>query len=170
MLKDRVHRFASGLARTTEGIAGVLMLGLVIVNALQVFFRYVIGEPLGWTEEFMRYSLVWTVFLASGAALWRGEHMTIDVLGAFLPSRYRRIQYVVVLLCISVFCFILVWKGWPLALRNARQVSPVAGIPMVIPYAAVVVGGALTMLKALAMLLMAPPDVAGKTDAKENAR
>jgi len=157
MSRDHLHRYASQTARVTERVAAALMLGLVVVNFLQVLFRYVVGQPLGWTEEFMRYCLVWTVFLASGAALWRHEHMTIDVLGAFLPKRYLRVQRLFVASCIIVFCVILVWYGWPLALRNAHQVSPVAQIPMIIPYGAVVAGGVLILVNAVALMFARDP-------------
>src|SRR5690606_19149470 len=124
-----VSRTAQFLSSLTESVSALLLGAIVVINLLQVLFRYVIGAPLGWTEEVMRYSVVWLTFLASVAALHRGEHMVIDVLGTALPRRLRRPVYLLVLLCIAAFCWILVAEGFPLALRNAAQFSPSARIP-----------------------------------------
>ena len=87
-----VTRTAQSLSSLTEGLSGLLHGAIVVINVLQVVFRYVIGAPLGWTEEVMRYAVVWLTFLASTAALHRGEHMVIDVLGPVLPDLLQRLQ------------------------------------------------------------------------------
>lgn len=163
-LVARTARFLSDL---TESVSALLLGAIVVINLLQVLFRYVIGAPLGWTEEVMRYSVVWLTFLASVAALQRGEHMVIDVLGSVLPRRLLRPVYLLVLLCIAAFCWILVAEGFPLALRNAAQFSPSARIPMIVPYISVAVGGALMLIHiACQVVLIAagraePPQASG---------
>lgn len=163
-LLPRTARFLSSL---TESISALLLGAIVVINVLQVVFRYVIGAPLGWTEEVMRYSVVWLTFLASTAALYRGEHMVIDVLGSVLPHRVQRPVYLVALLCIAAFCWILVGEGFPLALRNAAQSSPSARIPMILPYISVAVGGVLMLMQILCLLVLTatgraePPPASG---------
>ena len=146
-------RLCERLSRLCEDIATGLLAIVVVVNGAQVFYRYGLGDPLGWTEEVMRYSVVWVTFLASATAVWRGEHMTIEMLTMFVSPRVRHAIDVLVLLCIAAFCLVLVWKGAPLAWRNAAQTSPSAEIPMIVPYGAVAVGGALMLLKAVALLV-----------------
>jgi TRAP-type C4-dicarboxylate transport system permease small subunit len=149
-----VSRAAKILSRLTEDLSGLLLGAIVVVNVLQVVFRYLIGAPLGWTEEVMRYSVVWLTFLAATAALYRGEHMVIDVLGPVLPDRLQRLVYVVVLLCIGAFCWTLVAEGLPLAIRNASQTSPSARIPMIVPYVSVAVGGLLILIQTVCLLIL----------------
>ena len=149
-----VARTAQVLSRLTEGLSGLLLGAIVVINVLQVVFRYVIGAPLGWTEEVMRYSVVWLTFLAATAALHRGEHMVIDVLGPVLPGSLQRLVYVVVLLCIGAFCWVLVSEGLPLAIRNAAQTSPSARIPMIVPYVSVAVGGLLILIQVVCLLVL----------------
>lgn len=149
-----VSRAAQSLSNLTEGLSGLLLGAIVVINVLQVVFRYVIGAPLGWTEEVMRYAVVWLTFLAATAALHRGEHMVIDVLGPVLPGRLQRLVYVVVLLCIGAFCWILVAEGLPLAIRNAAQTSPSARIPMIVPYVSVAVGGLLILIQVVCLLVL----------------
>jgi C4-dicarboxylate transporter DctQ subunit len=156
-----VARLAEIVSRLTEGLSGLLLGAIVVINVLQVVFRYVIGAPLGWTEEVMRYSVVWVTFLAATAAVHRGEHMVIDVLGGVLPAAAGRLLYLVVLLCIGAFCWVLVSEGFPLALRNAAQTSPSARIPMIVPYVSVAVGGLLILIQVACLAILT---VTGRTD------
>ena len=149
-----VARAAQILSRLTEDLSGLLLGAIVVINVLQVVFRYVIGAPLGWTEEVMRYSVVWLTFLAATAALHRGEHMVIDVLGPVLPDRLQRLVYALVLLCIGAFCCVLIAEGLPLAIRNAAQTSPSARIPMIVPYVSVAAGGLLILIQVVCLLVL----------------
>lgn len=137
---ESLRRIASTLTRVTENIGAFLMALIIVVNFLQVFFRYVMFDPLGWTEEVMRYSVVWVTFLTAGAVFFHGEHMVVDALGRLLPPWLRKIQRFAVLGAIIAFCLVMVVYGVPLALRNMHQFSPSARITMIIPYSAVVVG------------------------------
>ena len=154
-------RLAGWLTRGTEAIGALLMLAIVVMNLLQVFYRYVLFEPLGWTEEAMRYSVVWMTFLVAGAVLFRGEQLSIDMLQNILPASLRRAQSILVLLLIAGFCLLLSVYGWPQAIRNLHQFSPSAQIPMIVPYLSVVVGGVLMLLKALCLLVADPERVHG---------
>jgi TRAP-type C4-dicarboxylate transport system permease small subunit len=160
-LQDRALRLADWLTRATEGIGALLMLAIVVMNFLQVFFRYVLFDPLGWTEEAMRYSVVWMTFLVAGAVLWRGEQLSIDLFSGLLPAWLRRAQSILILLLVAAFCLLLVVYGWPQAVRNVRQLSPSAQIPMIVPYISVVVGGLLMLAKAVCLMIVDPERVHG---------
>ena len=156
-MRKKALQLAAWLTLATEIIGGLLMLGIIVINLLQVFYRYVLFDPLGWTEEAMRYSVAWMTFLVAGAVLFRSEQLSIDVFGRMLPPALRRAQSIFILLAICSFCIVLVVYGWPLAMRNLNQVSPSARIPMIVPYISVVAGGVLIFVKAVC-LMIADPD------------
>lgn len=168
-MQAKALRLADALTRVTEGIGALLMLAIVVVNFLQVFFRYVLFDPLGWTEEAMRYSVAWLTFIVAGAVLFRGEQLSIDLLGGFLPASLRRLQSILVLLLISAFCLLLVAYGLPQAIRNLRQLSPSAQIPMIVPYLSIVVGGLLMLVKAVCLMIADPERVHGDLGAGDGA-
>ncbi len=157
----RIHRLMLGLVRITEGMAAVLIGIVVIANAAQIFCRYVLVRPLSFTDETMRFSMVWVAFLAGSALVFRREHMAANLFDNPRLGALRRFMAAVVLIAILGFAIALAWFGWPLALRNARQLSPSAEIPMVWPYVAVPVGGALMALYAAWLLAVA---AAGRLD------
>jgi len=151
----RIHRLILGLVHVTETIAAVLIGVVVLANAAQVFCRYVLVQPLSFTDETMRFSMVWVAFLAGSALVFRREHMAANLFDHPRLGALRRVMAMVVLTAILGFAVALTWFGWPLALRNARQLSPSAEIPMVWPYVAVPVGGALMALYAAWLLIVA---------------
>jgi TRAP-type C4-dicarboxylate transport system permease small subunit len=154
-LREGWFRLGSGLSRIVEGIAAVLLLTVVAYNFLQVIFRYVVISPLGWTEEAMRYSIVWVAYLGSVAALFRGEHMAVDILTMLVPPRIGAALSRIVLACIGLFCLILVWEGFPMAVQDAAQLSPSSEMPMIWPHLSVAVGG-LFMLVVVVCLFALP--------------
>ena len=166
-MKSGIYELARNLTRVCEAVCAVLLFGIVLFNLLQVFFRYVVSDPLGWTEEYMRYSVAWMVFLGANAAIFRGEHMVIDLFPKDISPIVLRVKHVAVLLCIGAFCFILVWKGIPLSIRNAKQVSPTAQVPMIVPYISVGIGGFLMLVNAFCLMVL-PPDWRKQAAAKES--
>ena len=50
-----MKRFFSGLAEGMLSVAAVGIAAAVIINLAQIVFRYVLFDPLAWTEEVMRY-------------------------------------------------------------------------------------------------------------------
>ena len=78
-LRSFLVRFCWWLTVISESIAALLLAFIVVVNALGVFYRYVLVDPIGWTEESMRYAVIWATFLAGAAALYRGEHMVLNL-------------------------------------------------------------------------------------------
>jgi TRAP-type C4-dicarboxylate transport system permease small subunit len=137
------------LIRGTANLAALLLLLTVISNALAVVFRYVIGQPLIWTEEVQRYLMIWVAFLGGAACLGLGEHMAMDLVGMLLPRRFQRLLRIALLALTALFCTVLIWKGIPLALGNNSQLSPAARVPMSYPYLAVGVGGLLMLIAAV---------------------
>ena len=57
-----------------ENLAALFMGGLLFTLLLQVFTRYVLNDPLSWTEEVARYLYVYIVFLGASAAISDRTH------------------------------------------------------------------------------------------------
>lgn len=77
------------LTRGFEALATLFLVGVLSTVVLQVFFRYVAGWVVPWTEEATRYLGVWMVFLGSVAALAQGSHIAVTVLVDKLPAGIR---------------------------------------------------------------------------------
>jgi TRAP-type C4-dicarboxylate transport system permease small subunit len=146
-VKSIATQAARTLARTTEIVACLLLVFVTILNLTQVGGRYVFNIGFSWTEELMRYSMIWLMMMGSVACIFRAEHMGIEALEAMVPPRWSRFVKSALYSVAGVFCVVIIVYGYPLALRNAAQTAPASGIPMSWPYAALPFGAALMLLQ-----------------------
>ena len=111
---------------------GVLALGmavLVVVASLQVGARYFFDRPLAWSEEAVRYVMIWTALLAAAWSVRDREHITVDLVMMYLPARGRRMLDVVRNLLVSAFCLVLL----PVSIRVTWDVHSQLGVAIEIP-------------------------------------
>jgi len=59
---------------------------LVLVLALQVFFRYVLHTGLTWSEEMSRFAFVWFVYISASLAAQRGTHIRVTMFVRWFPG------------------------------------------------------------------------------------
>ncbi|MBM3521787.1 MAG: TRAP transporter small permease [Alphaproteobacteria bacterium] len=144
------------LARNALRVFSCLLLAFYLsVILLQVFFRYVLNDSLFWSEEVVRYSLVWGVMLGSALVAYDRGHIKIDVIEAFLPPGGQRVvQFIANALSLS-FCLILLWAGWTFVERTWFQNSASLGVPMRSVYLAIPIGAALEAWFTIAARLQA---------------
>lgn len=110
---------------------------------LQVFYRYILNDSLFWSEEVVRYSLVWSVMLGSALVAYENGHIRIELLDSVLPAFGRRaVRFVAKALTLS-FCVILAWTGVDFVDRTWFQNSASLGVPMRAVYLAIPVGASL---------------------------
>lgn len=146
-MRSIAYRMARLLTRTTEVIATLLLIVVTSLNLTQVIGRYAFNTGFSWTEEAMRYLMVWLMMLGSVACIFRAEHMALATLESMVaPSKARFVRSALYTVA-AIFCFFILFYGWPLAMRNAAQVAPASGIPMIYPYLALPVGAFLMLVQ-----------------------
>lgn len=132
------------LARNTLRALSCLLLAFYLtVILLQVFHRYVLNDSLFWSEEVVRYSLVWGVMLGSALVAYERGHIRIEVIEAFLPPGGQRVVQFIASSLTLAFCLILLWAGWEFVDRTWFQNSASLGVPMRSVYLAIPIGAAL---------------------------
>lgn len=67
----------------------VLIIMMVFCLGAQVFFRYVLGSALSWTEELSRFVFVWAVYLGASMAAKERSHIRVTAPQLLLPKKYR---------------------------------------------------------------------------------
>ena len=66
------------------GIAAIAL--MVVAILVQVFFRYVLNNPLAWPEEAARFMMLWMTGLVAPTAYRRGGFVAIDMVSEALPK------------------------------------------------------------------------------------
>jgi C4-dicarboxylate transporter DctQ subunit len=124
-------------------VSVLLIAFYLVLVLLQVFFRYVLNASLFWSEEVVRYSLVWGVMLGSALVAFDRGHIRIDLLDGVLPPDAARIMRFSANAFTLAFNLILVWTGVNFVDRTIFQNSASLGVPMWSVYAAIPIGAAI---------------------------
>jgi TRAP-type C4-dicarboxylate transport system permease small subunit len=124
---------------------------MFLVVIAQVIFRYVLSQPLPWSEELARYLMIWVACLAASEAYVKGNHVGVSlVIDALKPSLHK-IMILVIHLIVSILMGIIAYQGFMLSFLLHDQLSPALELPMTWPYMAVPVGASLILIQALAL-------------------
>lgn len=137
---DTVRKFARAYVRLIEAIGILSIAAVAIVAVLQVYFRYVVGASLYWSEELMRYMTIWSVFLVAGLAYTRGEMMGFTMLRDALPAPLRGAVRLVVRAIVVVFLLTVAWYGLNFAQRTAQDYAIALRVSMFWVHLSVPVG------------------------------
>ncbi|MBP2230966.1 TRAP-type C4-dicarboxylate transport system permease small subunit [Azospirillum agricola] len=153
----RVIRVVDGF---NAALLAVLSLGLGVLACLalvQVIARYVVGEPLIWSEELIRYALIWIVFLGAGIGVRRGLLASVELIAQTVPRPLRRALSLVCALVSALFWAVLL--GYGVAILDAVEgiTSGNMEIPMSVVYLAVPIGAALALVNTLIVAIDPPP-------------
>jgi TRAP-type C4-dicarboxylate transport system permease small subunit len=80
----------SWLRRRAENMLVILLTVMFVSFLIQVFSRYVLNDPVGWSEEVIATMWVWIVLWGSALVLSEKEEIRFDIIYSNLPERIRR--------------------------------------------------------------------------------
>ena len=96
-----------------ESAIGVGLVVLIVVSiTVQVFTRYVFGEPLVWVEELAGYCFLWAVFIGAAAGTKQMRHLRIETFVARLRPRARAFWRSLAWIVASVVMLTVAWQAW----------------------------------------------------------
>lgn len=116
-------------------LMAVAMGALVVGGTWQIFTRWVLGNPSTFTDEFLRYVLIWASMLGSAYCFYRDEHLSLELITDRVKGVPAIILRVFIEAAILFFvCYVFIYGGFKLS-SNATNISSVMHIPLKILYA-----------------------------------
>lgn len=79
------------LRRRAEDVSVALLSIMFAVFIIQVFFRYILNDPVGWSEEVIITAWLWVVLWGSAFVLRESEEIRFDILYSNVSENTRRI-------------------------------------------------------------------------------
>lgn len=155
-------RWARGIRvidRFNEALLVLLALALGLLALLafaQVIARYLLGAPLTWSEEVVRYALIWSVFLGVGIGVRKGMLVSVEVVNAALPAPLARLLTWASLAISAAFWSILATYGCIILGNVEGMRSGALEIPMTYVYSAIPFGSAIALINTLAVAVSPP--------------
>lgn len=143
------------LDRCVNWFLALLMAAMVVIIAAQVWYRFILNDPLSWSEEAGRYLFVWISFIGAAAGVRYQVHLGIDLMDKLLPPAAYRVVVIVVNLIIQVFLLVIIYWGFKILGVIQFQESPSMNISMRYPYMAIPVGSILMLINSVRIMVAA---------------
>ncbi|GAB3338769.1 TRAP transporter small permease [Chromohalobacter beijerinckii] len=132
---------------TCGAIAGLLLASMSLIALWQVFTRYALNSPSTYTEELLRYLMVWMAFLGAAYGIGKGNHLALTILeGMISPSKALALMIFHNILITLVVLFVIVWGGYQFAASNLIIKSSTLGLPMGYIYSIIPIVGLVSLV------------------------
>lgn len=139
-----------------EEVLTAILLGIMLGSVgVSVFCRFILHQPLSWTEEVILVCMVWMCFLGSSVATKHNEHIFIDFVVALVPRRLARAMQITSMTLVTGVLVILIWQGALLVERTQEVTTIALGIPTMYMYLAIPISALLMLIHNLRNLVSA---------------
>ncbi|MBG9567095.1 TRAP transporter small permease [Brevibacillus agri] len=145
-LVDRMNQWIFNIIALILGFTALLTL-------YQVFARYILKSPLVWSEELVRYLMIWIVFLGAALALRKGLLISVEIVQQIVPKTARKIMEIITVIVNVILLIILTKYGFGIMENLANQTTGAMDIPVAWTYAAIPVGSIIALLNSVVVFI-----------------
>ncbi len=124
-----MKKISDFLTRIINGLLFLTIVMLIAITFLQVLARFVLHIPIVWTEEVVRISFVWLIFLGGAAAVKEGMHLTLDMFVSSLGRKWQFVFRMTVLLLMLLVSVIILFAGSSYFIRNIGKTVVTIQLP-----------------------------------------
>lgn len=146
-MKDILTRIKTCMNFVLSRLCAILLSVMTLLVLWQVFTRYVLNSPAAFTEELVRYLLIWTGFVGAAYAFSTRQHMALVLIPNHLHGNAKKALMVFTDGLILVFAlFVITFGGIKLAMSAEQVYSALLGIPRSLVYAMAPLSGLFIVL------------------------
>lgn len=166
-----MHKITEWITKSLSTILIILMAGIVVDVTWQVFTRFILRNPSGFTEELAGFLLIWIGLLGASYTYCRKAHLGIDIISSRFTGVKKKIVRAVVCVVVVLFALLILVIGGVRLVDitfTLKQISPAMGIPMGYVYLVLPISGLLFIYYAIASIVetLAERESAKKLQAK----
>ena len=144
------------IGRAEAILLAALVCAITVVTFAQVFSRYVLSDPIIWSEEVARYLFVWITMIGAAAAVRSRGHFGLDILRRWAASdALRSFLGLLTSVFVAAFLLVLLIAGINEMHQASGQFSSALPITLMLPYLALPVGPGAALFHLLAYWLTA---------------
>ncbi len=139
---DTMRYVKKSVDRVIEFLTCALFLVMIAVASWQVLSRFILKNPSTFTEELLRYSLIWLAMLATAYVVGRSEHIAITYLRDRLDEdSAKKLDIVIQAFFLLFSATVMVYGGAKAVSLTMAQISPALHLPMGYVYLALPLSG-----------------------------
>ena len=124
-----------------------LLIFMTCLVLWQVFTRYILGSPAAFTEELVKYALMWTGFIGAAYAFSTRDHMALTLVKSKLKGTpYKVLSLIIDALILALALFVITIGGFKLAVSAKEEFSALLGISRALVYSVAPISGILIII------------------------
>lgn len=144
---ELMTKIRRGMNTLLSTIAAIILITMSVLVIYQVFTRYVLNNPADFTEEIIRYLLIWICFIGAAYAFNSRQHMALLFVQSQMKPQARRALVIFSDVLVLLFAiFVMLMGGVKLAVSARQEFSSLLGIPRSLVYAMAPIGGVFTIV------------------------
>ena len=93
-MTTRLAGIGAWLHARAENLLAAMLAVMFTVFILQIFFRYIVNLPVGWTHEISVIMWLWMVLFGTAFVVRDSEEIRFDILYSAVSDRWRRVLVV----------------------------------------------------------------------------
>lgn len=124
----------------------VVVVAILFCVTLQVFSRYLLNAPVVFTEELVRFLLIWLGLLGGAYTFGVKGHIALTLVFDKFNLKIKNILSIIIdIIVLMLALFVLVIGGMKLINLTSNQLSPVLVIPMWWVYSCAPISGVIIL-------------------------
>jgi len=146
-----VERMSAVVDKIATHSTVILFTIMTLIVWVQIFFRFILGGGIVWSEEIAKFLMVWMALLGSSMLFREGKHIAIN----YFISKFSCLRYILMFHAIlsAALFILLIYYGIDYAVFGLKSISPASGIRRFWPYLSIPVGGGFLLIQAFARLI-----------------
>jgi len=144
------------LRAAENALIGLLLIATVLTILAQVFFRYVLSQPLSWSTEVATGLLLYIAFIGFAIGVRDNAHVALNLFERRLGDRGRRVARIIELVALGAVLLAL-GIGTVQYISEQSDVTTPAGLPLWTILLAIPIGAALGIVHAVAQIIRPEP-------------
>ena len=112
-----------------EIIAAIAICIVVLAAFYGVISRYILKNPVNWSNELATISFTWSVFLGAAAAWKKDKHIHLDLVYNWLPHKLKKISNILKFLVLSIFFFFALYLAIKFTITAYNKPTSILRIP-----------------------------------------
>ena len=106
-----------------DWMAIILMIFIFVLGLAQVIWRWVLNDPITWSEELIQLTYVWICYLGWAIATRKDSHIRITALTNLLPKGAQKYQQIFCNILVILFSVLMIKYGIDLIGVGAKRTA-----------------------------------------------
>jgi len=137
-LKSALDAILKAMTTATNLVLSVAMVGLSLILGANIALRYLLGQPITWSNAVSRYAYIYIVLLGTAISYIEGSHAAIDVVYVTASRKVKAVFDFLHYIIMMFLCVLLIGTGMKHVINMWHVNSPVlTSFPMGVVYLSV---------------------------------